>query len=69
MLALFVALFAWIALSFTSALAGFCSLLAAAAGALTVPAMRRCRRTRTALLMPTYNEAAGADHGGLAGDR
>ena len=28
MLALFVALFAWIALSFTSGLAGFCSLLA-----------------------------------------
>ena len=28
MLALFLALFAWIALSFTSGLAGFCSLLA-----------------------------------------
>ena len=28
MMALFLALFAWIALSFTSALAGFCSLLA-----------------------------------------
>lgn len=54
MLALFLALFAWIALSFTSALAGFCSLLA----------NRRSRllndmppATRTALLMPTYNES------------
>ena len=54
MLALFVALFAWIALSFTSALAGFCSLVA----------HRRSRllsdgppTTRTALLMPTYNES------------
>ena len=32
MLALFVALFAWIALSFTSALAGFVALLGAGAG-------------------------------------
>jgi membrane glycosyltransferase len=56
MLALFVALFAWIALSFTSALAGFFSLLAGGgmrllARDMTVPA------TRTALLMPTYNES------------
>jgi membrane glycosyltransferase len=56
MLALFVALFAWIALSFTSALAGFFSLLSGGGRRLlthdmTVPA------TRTALLMPTYNES------------
>ncbi len=56
MLALFVALFAWIALSFTSALAGFLSLLTGGGRRLlacdmTVPA------TRTALLMPTYNES------------
>ena len=56
MLALFLALFAWIALSFTSALAGFFSLLAGGgrrllARDLAVPA------TRTALLMPTYNES------------
>jgi membrane glycosyltransferase len=55
MLALFVALFAWIALSFTSALAGFFSLLSGGGRRLlthdmTVPA------TRTALLMPNYNE-------------
>lgn len=56
MLALFVALFAWIALSFTSALAGFFALLTGGgwrllARELTVPA------SRTALLMPTYNES------------
>jgi membrane glycosyltransferase len=56
MLTLFVALFAWIALSFTSALAGFFSLLTGGGRRLltrdtTVPA------TRTALLMPTYNES------------
>ena len=56
MVALFLALFAWIALSFTSALAGFLSLLTGGgrrllARDLAVPA------TRTALLMPTYNES------------
>jgi membrane glycosyltransferase len=56
MLALFVALFAWIALSFTSALAGFFALLTGGgwrllARDLTVPT------SRTALLMPTYNES------------
>ena len=58
LLVLFVALFAWIALSFTSAVAGFVSCLLrggrrlgiAASGPL--PAVS----TRTALLMPTYNE-------------
>ena len=55
---LFVALFAWIALAWTSAVAGFCILLRrgglslgiATDGAL--PALA----ARTALLMPTYNE-------------
>ena len=57
-LALFVVLFAWIALAFTSALAGFVSLLSHGgmglglrrAGALPTLA------SRTALLLPTYNE-------------
>jgi membrane glycosyltransferase len=58
MLALFVALFAWIALSFVSGLAGFCSLLAGGGHRLgTGPDAPLPRlRTRTALLMPTYNE-------------
>ncbi len=56
MLALFVALFAWIALSFTSAFAGFFALLGGGGWRLlshdlSVPT------TRTALLMPTYNES------------
>jgi membrane glycosyltransferase len=58
LLVLFVALFAWIALAFTSAVAGFVSCLLrggrrlgiAAAGPL--PSLG----ARTALLMPTYNE-------------
>ena len=58
-LLLFVALFAWIALAFTSALAGFVSLLArGGARARHRPRRPACRElaTRTALLMPTYNE-------------
>jgi membrane glycosyltransferase len=55
MLALFVALFAWIALSFTSAIAGFLSVLAGGGRRLVVPGA--LPRTRTALLMPTYNES------------
>ena len=46
MLALFLALFAWIALSFTSALAGFCSLLAVAAAVSAPDPTRRCRSSR-----------------------
>ncbi len=57
-LLLFVVLFAWIALAFTSALAGFAASLAGGGfglgitrgGPLPTP------RVRTALLMPTYNE-------------
>jgi membrane glycosyltransferase len=58
-LGLFVALFAWIALSFTSALAGFGSLLAGGGCRLgTDPdAPLPKLATRTALLMPTYNES------------
>jgi membrane glycosyltransferase len=58
MMLLFVALFAWIALSFTSALAGFCSLLGGGGRRLgtgpdtPLPQLK----TRTALLMPSYNE-------------
>jgi membrane glycosyltransferase len=58
-LVLFVALFAWIAFSFVSAVAGFVSLLARGGLGLGVaregelPALA----TRTALLMPTYNES------------
>ena len=64
MLALFLALFAWIALSFTSALAGFVSLLCGGGRRLlsrepTPPS------TRTALLMPTYNEAPSRVMAGL----
>jgi len=56
MVVLFLALFGWIALSFTSALAGFFSMLRGGGRRLlmqdlAVPA------TRTALLMPTYNES------------
>jgi membrane glycosyltransferase len=57
MLLLFAVLFAWIALSFTSALAGFVSLLAGGGhgpglGSDAIPRPG----TRTALLMPCYNE-------------
>jgi membrane glycosyltransferase len=55
MLALFVALFAWIALSFTSAIAGFISVMAGGGKRLLAPA--GLPATRTALLMPTYNES------------
>jgi membrane glycosyltransferase len=67
MMLLFLALFAWIALSFTSALAGFVSLVGGGGrrlgtggdGALLRPA------TRTALLMPTYNESPARILAGL----
>lgn len=67
MLALFLALFGWIALSFTSALAGFCSVLAGGGHRLgtgpdtPVPQLN----TRTALLMPTYNEEPSRVMAGL----
>jgi membrane glycosyltransferase len=67
LLLLFVALFAWIAQSFVSALAGFVNVLAhphvrlglSPHDPLPVPA------SRTALLMPTYNEDPGRLLAGL----
>lgn len=58
LLALFVALFAWIVFSFLSSLAGFLSLLFGAGIKLGIDprAPLPVVRTRTALLMPTYNE-------------
>ena len=58
MLLLFIALFMWIALAFTSAVAGFCSLVLRGGLGLGIrrkgdlPHLAR----RTALLLPTYNE-------------
>lgn len=55
LLVLFVINFSWIALAFSSALLGFLSLLRPGSSAgLTVPASLN---TRTAVLMPIYNEA------------
>ncbi len=59
-LGLFVTLFAWIALALVSAICGFVSLLAGGGRRLdpagtALPELS----TRTALLMPTYNEAPG----------
>ncbi len=67
MLGLFLALFAWIALSFTSGLAGFCSLLAGGGHRLgTGPdAPLPKLAARTALLMPTYNEQPARIMAGL----
>jgi membrane glycosyltransferase len=56
MLLLFVALFGWIALSFTSALAGFVSVLMGG-GRRLLSAKATLPTSRTALLMPTYNES------------
>ena len=66
MLALFLALFAWIALSFTSAIAGFLSMLSGGGRRLGIgtgplPVLA----TRTALLMPCYNETPARVVAGL----
>jgi membrane glycosyltransferase len=63
MLALFVALFAWIALSFTSAIAGFVSVIGGGGRRLTVSG--GVPSSRTALLMPTYNESPARIMAGL----
>ncbi|HUN38942.1 MAG TPA: glucans biosynthesis glucosyltransferase MdoH [Acetobacteraceae bacterium] len=55
MIVLFLALFGWIALSFTSALAGFFSMLFGGGSRLLTRDLA-IPVTRTALLMPTYNE-------------
>ena len=66
-LGFYVALFAWIALSFTSALAGFCSVVAG--GGLPLGLSRAGPLPdlayRTALLMPTYNEPPARVMAGL----
>ncbi len=56
MLALFLALFAWIALSFVSAIAGFVSLLSGGGHRLDAGPDAPPIVGPTALLMPTYNE-------------
>src|SRR5690606_15841664 len=60
-LVLFVLLFSWIAFSFSSATFGFLSALTGTDRALGVdPKMPLPRlRSRTALLLPTYNEDPG----------
>ncbi|HEX3348711.1 MAG TPA: glucans biosynthesis glucosyltransferase MdoH [Acetobacteraceae bacterium] len=66
MLVLFVPLFAWVALSFTSAIAGFFSLLASKGRRLGVGRGRpSLPATRTALLMPCYNESPARVMGAL----
>ena len=57
MTSLFAFLFVWIALAFTNAVAGFCSILAGGAGTLAFPPVPIRPRSRTALLLPIYNEA------------
>ena len=68
LLVLFVALFAWIALSFTSAVAGFVSCLFR--GGLGLGIARTgplpTLRGTTALLMPTYNEPPGRVMAGVS---
>ncbi|NEL41536.1 MAG: glucan biosynthesis glucosyltransferase H, partial [Xanthomonas perforans] len=58
LLGLFVLLFAWIAMSFASAVAGFVTVVARAGRKLGIDpeAPLPTLHTRTALLMPTYNE-------------
>ncbi|PYD83102.1 glucan biosynthesis glucosyltransferase H [Komagataeibacter oboediens] len=67
MLVLFVMLFLWIALAFTSALAGFASMLTHGGLGLGIERSGPLPRltTRTALLMPTYNEDPGRVMAGL----
>jgi membrane glycosyltransferase len=66
MLALFTVLFAWIALSMTSAIAGFFSLMAGGGRSLELgPDSPPPVATRTALLMPCYNESPARVMGGL----
>jgi membrane glycosyltransferase len=64
MLVLFLALFGWIALSFTSALAGFVSLLCGG-GRRLLARDAGIPTTRTALVLPTYNESPARVAAGL----
>jgi membrane glycosyltransferase len=54
LLALFTINFSWIALAFTSALLGFFALLR---GPARLPPLPQTLRTRTAVVMPVYNES------------
>ena len=72
-LALFVSLFAWIALALTSGICGFVSVLAGGGRRLLLPGAMPKLTARTALLLPAYNEAPArlmaaleAVHGELA---
>ena len=66
-MALYVALFAWIALAFTSALLGFGTMLARGGLGLGIATSGPLPELagRTALLMPTYNEQPGRVMAGL----
>ena len=66
-LALFVALFAWIALAFTSALCGFAVMICGGGRRLGIEARGPLPElgSRTALLMPAYNEAPAGIVAGL----
>ncbi len=56
-LVLFILLFAWIALSFVSAIIGFVTILFSRGGKFRIDSAGRTDlRSRTALLLPTYNE-------------
>ena len=55
-LALFVILLAWVAFSFASALAGFFVLLTHDSGGFAPDAELPVIASRTAMLLPTYNE-------------
>jgi membrane glycosyltransferase len=54
LLGLFTVNFSWIALAFTSGLAGFFALLR---GSAPMPPLARALRSRTAVVMPVYNES------------
>ena len=64
-LVLFVALFAWIALAFVSALAGFVALLRGGTPSLGMDGKLPVLAGMTALLMPCYNEAPHRTAAGL----
>lgn len=66
-LALFVALFAWIALAFTSAICGFAAMLGGGERRLGISQSGPMPEleVRTALLMPTYNELTARIMAGL----
>jgi membrane glycosyltransferase len=62
LLALFTVNFSWIALAFTSALLGFAVLARRPAAA---PPLPRSLRSRTAVIMPVYNESTASTFAGI----